>query len=567
MFTGQTNFLSSMGWAVISSLWQLALLWVVYQVIIAVYKKSSASFRASLAAFLLAAGFVWFMITFFITFTNTSDEESGFATASLLNNAPIYPLIQKIIPPVSILYLCLLIIPVSRFIKNYRYVQVIRKYGLQKADAQWRLFVKNISTHMNIGRKVEVWVSEYISSPITVGWLKPVILLPAAVLTQLSTQQVEALLLHELSHIRRYDYLLNLVINFIRTILYFNPFAKAFVKIVEREREKSCDEIVLRFQYNPREYATALLQLQQAASKPQAFILAATGKEELLQRVELILGFQRKKSVKVGRFAAIIALMITGMLFLDAVKGKKTEGIPSADSAMAYTVSLPKEIAGPVISNEAVRAGDEIRPESAEENTDATDETPLQETAKPKIPGAFPFPVSDEIIDNMKLAGFELMNEIPELKKYQEEQVKQAIEASKKVFNNAQWKAVERELAELLSQQEKKELRRRYQQQMEKFDWKNWENKLRAAYDKVDWERVNMQLNNAVNMVRLDSIQQVYADAVTRLDKARSELIRDSVRSIPDSEISIKSLNDKIKTTIKALSALKATKTKKIVRL
>lgn len=565
MFTGQTNFLSSMGWAVINSLWQLALLWLVYQLIIAVYKKSSASFRASLATFLLATGFIWFMLTFLIAFTNTSDEESAFATASLLNTETTYPLLQNIIQPVSIIYLCLLVIPISRFIKNYRYVQVIRKYGLQKADAHWRLFVRNISSHMNIGRKVEVWVSEFISSPVTVGWLKPVILLPAAVITQLSTQQVEALLLHELSHIRRYDYLLNLVINFIRTILYFNPFAKAFVKIVEREREKSCDEIVLRFQYSPKEYATALLQLQQAARQPQTFIIAATGKDELLQRVELILGIQRKKSTQVGRFTAIIAFMITGMLFFDSVKSKKARDNGSTNSATASYTSTPKEITGPVIKNELRLASDEATTETTEQNANPADETAPEETNEAATPAVFP--AADEIVDNIKLAGFELINEIPALNDYQEEQVKQAIEASKKVFNNAQWKAVERELAELLSQQEKKELRKKYQQQMEKFDWKNWENKLRAAYDKVDWDMVNVQLSNAINMVRLDSMQQVYADAVARLDKARNELIRDSVKSIPDTEISVKSLNDKIKTTIRALSAIKATKNKKIVRL
>ncbi len=93
-------------------------------------------------------------------------------------------------------------------------------------------------------------------------FFKPVILVPLAAINHLTPQQLEAVLLHELSHIKRYDYLVNLIINFIQTILYFNPFVKAFVKIVEKEREKSCDDMVLQFQYDSHEYATALLMLE-----------------------------------------------------------------------------------------------------------------------------------------------------------------------------------------------------------------------------------------------------------------------------------------------------------------
>ena len=106
------------------------------------------------------------------------------------------------------------------------------------------MFVKNLAAQMGIKKPVHVWISELVCSPVTIGYLKPIILVPLAAINHLTTQQLEAVLLHELSHIKRYDYLINLIINFIQTILYFNPLVKAFVKIIEREREKSCDEMV-----------------------------------------------------------------------------------------------------------------------------------------------------------------------------------------------------------------------------------------------------------------------------------------------------------------------------------
>ncbi|MBK8952873.1 MAG: M56 family metallopeptidase [Chitinophagaceae bacterium] len=156
---------------------------------------------------------------------------------------------QKVLPYSSAIYLVLLIIPVLQFIKNYRYVQVIRQHGISRPDAIWRVFVQKVAAQMNIKKRVQVFVSAFVHSPVTIGFLKPVILLPLAAINNLTAQQTEALLLHELTHIRRHDYLMNFAIQFIRTVLYFNPFVNAFVQIIEKER-KNCDEMVLQYQYS-----------------------------------------------------------------------------------------------------------------------------------------------------------------------------------------------------------------------------------------------------------------------------------------------------------------------------
>jgi beta-lactamase regulating signal transducer with metallopeptidase domain len=181
------------------------------------------------------------------------------------------------LPVASLIYLILLVLPVFNFIRNYRYVQVIRQHKLSKTDVEWRIFVKNVAARMGIKKTVHIWLSGIVTSPVTIGYLKPVILLPLAAVNHLNTQQIEAILLHELAHIRRYDYLLNLVIRFIQVILYFNPFVKAFIKIIERERELSCDEMVIQFQYDPYGYASALLTLEKNNHHPKPLAVAASG--------------------------------------------------------------------------------------------------------------------------------------------------------------------------------------------------------------------------------------------------------------------------------------------------
>src|SRR5207253_131518 len=157
--------------------------------------------------------------TFFsaYTFRNT---EPAISTGLIRNAAPaLNSWLQKILPVASVAYLLLLSIPVSRYIRNYRYAQVIRHYGLGKIDVQWRIFVQKVAARMGINKPVHIWVSEYITSPVTIGFLKPVILMPMAAVNHLSIQQMESVLLHELSHIRRHDYMINLLINCSQTVL------------------------------------------------------------------------------------------------------------------------------------------------------------------------------------------------------------------------------------------------------------------------------------------------------------------------------------------------------------
>src|SRR6266550_310570 len=249
---GQTNFLQTLGWAMLNSLWQMALLWVIYQFITGTFRKIKSSAKSSLASLLLITGFAWFIYTFISILTSHTTNDTvivpGFVNAQ--GNEQLNNWLHQTLPVASLLYLILLILPLLHFARNYRYVNIIRSNGLTKANVQWRMSVKNLAAQMGIKKPVHIWISELVSSPVTIGYLKPVILVPLAAINHLTPQQLEAVLLHELSHIKRYDYLINLIINFIQTILYFNPFVKAFIKIVEREREKSCDEIVIQFQYD-----------------------------------------------------------------------------------------------------------------------------------------------------------------------------------------------------------------------------------------------------------------------------------------------------------------------------
>jgi bla regulator protein blaR1 len=563
---GQTNFLQALGWAVLNSLWQMALLWIFYQLIIGIFKPLRSSAKSSLASLLLIAGFTWFIYTFISIFTSHTTDDMIISSV-LVNsegNQQLNNWLHQTLPVASLLYLILLILPLINFARNYRYVQIIRYHGLAKADVQWRMFVKKVACQIGIKKSVHVWVSELVSSPVTIGYLKPVILVPLAAINHLTTQQLEAVLLHELSHIRRYDYIINLIINFIRTILYFNPFVNAFVKTVEREREKSADEMVMQFQYNSHDYASALLILEKTNHLSKPLAVAASGqKNDLLHRVELILGVHKKPILSFNKIAGLFAALLC-IIALNALRimSKPVNG----DRAESFT-----QLSSPFYFFTGDDNNQSTQPVVAEKKT-APVENHIKQSqivVKPKYnqpPTAAHINVSSPLARGFINVNFAPL-EVPQLKNYQEEQVKEAIDASKKILENAQWKAVEKNIADVFSEKEKEQLKSVYQQEINKINWNKWEDKLRLAYDKVDWDRINDQLGKAVNMIRLDSLQKVYSEVACNLNIVQQQLSNNDLKGIPDTDITLKEVEQKKQQVNRTLNNLRALRNKKIVHL
>lgn len=558
------QLLQSLGWALLNSFWQMALLWVVYQLVGLFLQKSKATQRATLASTLLLTGFGWFVSNFITVYIDISAGEtisSPFAAIMYNNWLP------QSLPWISGLYLSLLLIPVFRFIRNYRYVQIIRTYGLSKIPVDWRIYVQQHAELMGIGKKVQIWVSDFVASPVTVGFLKPMILVPAAAINHLTPQQLEAVLLHELAHIRRYDYLLNLLVNIIRTILYFNPFVSALVKSLEREREKSCDEMVLQFQYNPFQYATALLTLQQTTREPQTLVLAAGGKKgDLLHRIEHIMGQPAQPVLSTRKVAGLLTILF-GVIALNLVlllPGRSTGSrVYSTYNSSVYPMDLTFSDNSPL--TEVAYTENPVQITNEINKTPHTDCAPAPVTTPEPAPPAAPR-YTDLVSQAYRMAGYNEA-EIPELKRYQEAQVKEALEASRRVMEEVQWKEVEKSIADAFSEMEKKEIKEVYERELNKFNWPQLENKLKLAYAQIDWDQVNLQLNTALNQIRIDSLQRVYNDVSIRLNEVKKEMVERKINSIPDTDITLKTIDERKKNLQESLKKLKAIREKKIVSL
>ena len=172
--------------------------------------------------------------------------------------------------------------------------------------------------------------STRVDVPTVIGWLTPVVLLPASALAGLTPQQIEAILAHELAHIRRHDYLVNLLQTLVETLLFYHPAVWWLSRRIRVERENCCDDLAVSLCGDPVAYAAALADLEELRSSNRTLALAATG-GSLLQRVRRLLGAPSHAGRAPGWLAAGLAVMVLSVLSASAMNTDALLGDRQAD--------------------------------------------------------------------------------------------------------------------------------------------------------------------------------------------------------------------------------------------
>jgi hypothetical protein len=167
--------------------------------------------------------------------------------------------------------------------------QRLRRSGLQAAAADLRAAADRLCGALQVSRPVRLCVSALVEVPTVVGWLRPVVLLPAGALVGLSAAQLELVLAHELAHVRRYDYLVNLVQTAVETLLFYHPAVWWVSHRMRVEREHCCDDLAVAACGSAVRYARALTDFEERRVSAPRLALAATG-GALSERVRRLLG-------------------------------------------------------------------------------------------------------------------------------------------------------------------------------------------------------------------------------------------------------------------------------------
>ena len=365
------NISQVLGIAIIHSLWQGLLIYFLLRVVLlfTVWLPASKKYLLAISSLLAITG--WFVYTLIheIQIYDWLAKPSTMANMPLMlelpanmrhfNDATIryYYSIEKYLPYVTAIYVLGLVMNMAKVILAHCKIVAIKR--TMSIGIQLQQQIGRFAQKLNIEKKVRVGLSYIVDVPCIVGFLKPVILLPITLSTYLEAEEIEAILMHELAHIKRNDYLINLLQQVITTLLFFNPCVLLINKIIGEERENSCDDLVVNSTNKPVVYAKALFKLEQNRQNELQLALAVTGKKyHLLNRIERIM--KTKKQMPSIRPTLVAMLILTlgvstlalfnpqiaqGKISLKAITPEVIKGLAIPDTLPAKKIATSKKVA------------------------------------------------------------------------------------------------------------------------------------------------------------------------------------------------------------------------------
>ncbi|HMO41657.1 MAG TPA: M56 family metallopeptidase [Saprospiraceae bacterium] len=293
----------ALGWTVVHTLWQAAGIALLLAGLLPLLQKKSAILRYWLAYAALVLVFGLAIATFWDLYASARAFSVVEITRLTIPDAPHAaiadspPLLQRWqqyfdthLPMLVSLWLLGVVFFVLRLLGGLVYLKRLKTAHTAPVDTHWEELLAYLAQRMAVQRPVRLLESALVQTPVVLGHLKPLILLPVGMVNALSITQVEAILAHELAHIARYDYLLNVLQSFIEALLYFNPAVWWFSAVIRAEREHCCDDRALQVCDNSFAYAKALVAIQEM-HRPAPGLAMAFGhqKKHLLHRIQRIL--------------------------------------------------------------------------------------------------------------------------------------------------------------------------------------------------------------------------------------------------------------------------------------
>ncbi|MEA2236868.1 MAG: hypothetical protein QOC81_1592 [Thermoanaerobaculia bacterium] len=278
------------------------------------------------------------------------------------------------LPKVVLAWLIGVLVLSIRLLFGWLRAHAIAKRNAIDAAPEWQRAAHRLAHALKLRRAVQLLESAAVEVPTVIGWLRPVVLLPAATLTGLSTEQMEMILAHELAHVRRNDFFVNLMQAVVETLLFYHPAVWWISNRIRVEREHCCDDVAVSVSGNALVYARALTRLEELrVADAQAFIAANGG--SLIGRIRRLAGARAESPNAPSRFVAGAALLTVLIALIVA---------PSLPLRGQQQKADPKPTPKPQASQSSV----EVKAETVESDDDGEDVSDDQ--TDPMIPALAP---------------------------------------------------------------------------------------------------------------------------------------------------------------------------------
>jgi uncharacterized protein (TIGR03435 family) len=316
-----------LGWALVHFLWEGALIACVYLIARTFVRRESGRIRYGLSCVALAAMILAPVATLIVERTPSPAPAAAITTGPLagwpspqpgtipfesLPTSEPGPSASDVMTWLVLIWLLGSFVLSVRLIGGCIVAARIRSQPAAAPPPEWRTALDSLLARTRVSFPVKLLVSGLVEAPAVVGWLKPAILLPASSVTGLAPEQIEAILAHELAHIRRHDYLVKVLQRAVETLLFYHPAVWWLSSQVDAERETCCDDFAVALTGDTLTYVSALATLESRRAEHLVPLLAANG-GSLRSRIARLLG---QSSASAG---SSVTGLIGGMLTAVAV--------------------------------------------------------------------------------------------------------------------------------------------------------------------------------------------------------------------------------------------------------
>lgn len=328
------NAREALAWTLIHGLWQGTLIALALSLLAAGMNRTSARARY----LVLASGLPLMLLAALFTYAN---EIRGGAT-------PVLDLPEASLGAMSPLWINLLClfwvggvaVFALRFAGGYLYAHRLAAQA-RPLSQSWQRRLATLAQRLGVQRVIRLAESHKVNVPMVIGHVKPVIVIPVGMLSHLSRAELEAVLLHELGHIARADYLLNLMQSLIEVLFFYHPAVWWLGAQMRAEREHCCDDLAVAVTHDPVTFAKALTRVAEWSPRPLQPAMAAAGRGSLRHRVQRLVSPDQRSGLPFRLGGGL--LMLSLLLVMGLVNADHSDEKPTAETTQANGPELHVE--------------------------------------------------------------------------------------------------------------------------------------------------------------------------------------------------------------------------------
>ncbi len=299
----------SIGWALIHFVWQGTVVGIATALTLRALAGVRPALRYAVACFSMA---LMLMVPVVSVLTDRVPDSLDLVPAAAVSVNVVAVPFERLLPSAVIAWLAGVLLLSVRLVVACAVVERLKR-ATRSVDATIVARVQSLAHRFGVDRPVRVFESALVRVPTVVGYVRPVILLPASVITGLAPAYLDAVLAHELAHVRRHDYLVNALQSLVETLLFYHPAVWWCSRQIRIEREHCCDDMVVEAGSNRLAYATALAQLEELRGLQPMLSLNASG-GRLIDRIRRLLAESPMKERRSTTWAIAAALAVVTAL-------------------------------------------------------------------------------------------------------------------------------------------------------------------------------------------------------------------------------------------------------------